>query len=150
MAVAAIGIGSNLGDALGNVRKSFEALRKIGKLKSVSSCYRSKPWGGGAQAQNEFINAAALVETTLRPHELLAALQRIEVELGRVPTYHWGPRIIDLDILYYDDVVVNEAALKIPHPHLEQRAFALVPLAEIDARYAAMAAAIDASDVLAL
>lgn len=89
--------------------------------------------------QPDFVNAAALLETALSPRELLAALKRLELELGRNETYHWGPRVIDLDILAYDDLTLREPGLTIPHPHLHERAFALVPLAEIDPTFATAA-----------
>jgi 2-amino-4-hydroxy-6-hydroxymethyldihydropteridine diphosphokinase len=81
------------------------------------------------------VNAAALLETSLEPHALLAALQEIERAIGRVPTHRWGPRAIDLDILAYDDLELAEPDLVIPHPRLLERAFALGPLAEIDPSY---------------
>ena len=88
------------------------------------------PWG--VSDQGDFINAGALVETTLSPCELLAALKTIEGDLGRAPSRRWGERTIDLDILLYDDVVVATDTLTIPHAHLHERAFALAPLVEID------------------
>ena len=100
-----------------------------------SALYRTPAWGERAQA--DFINAAALLETELGPRGLLEALQQLEIELGRVRTYRWGPRVIDLDILACDDLRVDEPGLEIPHPRLRERAFALVPLAEIDATFRA-------------
>lgn len=133
MPVAAIGIGSNQGDAISNVRTAVAQLATVGGLAAVSRLYRTKPWGYGDQP--EFINAAALLDTALGPRELLNALQQIETRLGRRPTHRWGPRVIDLDILYYADVRINEPDLIIPHPRLLERRFALVPLADIDPRY---------------
>ncbi len=133
MTVAAIGIGSNAGDAEGIVRGAFDRLAAVGTVLACSSLYRTEPWGVGDQPP--FVNAAAAVETSLEPHALLAALKRIEADAGRVPTYRWGPRVLDLDILAYGDVRVNDAGLVIPHERLHERAFALVPLAEIDARF---------------
>lgn len=131
---AAIGIGSNVGDAAANVRGAFDRLAEIGTLAARSALYRSAPWG--VVAQPPFVNAAVLLDTGLSPRALLAALKAIEREAGRVPTYRWGPRILDLDILTYGDERVDEPDLRIPHPRLHQRAFALVPLAEIDPRFA--------------
>jgi 2-amino-4-hydroxy-6-hydroxymethyldihydropteridine diphosphokinase len=136
MPVAAIGIGSNSDDAEANVRRAFERLAETGTVLARSSLYHTAPWGVTAQAP--FVNAAALVDTVLDPHALLAMLQRIEIEAGRVRTFRWGPRVLDLDILAYDDAHVAEAGLTIPHARLHERAFALVPLAEIDPRYAAL------------
>ena len=136
MPVAAIGIGSNSAGAEAHVRRAFERLAETGTVIARSSLYHSEPWG--VTAQPPFVNAAALVDTALAPHALLAALQRIEADAGRVATFRWGPRVLDLDILAYDDARFADAALTIPHARLHERAFALVPLAEIDPRYAAL------------
>jgi 2-amino-4-hydroxy-6-hydroxymethyldihydropteridine diphosphokinase len=136
MPVAAIGIGSNSGDAEANVRRAFERLAETGTVLARSSLYHTAPWG--VTAQPPFVNAAALVDTELDPHGLLAMLQRIESDAGRVTTFRWGPRVLDLDILAYDGARIADAGLTIPHPRLNERAFALVPLAEIDPRYAAL------------
>ena len=135
MTLAAIGLGSNEGDAAGHVRRAFTRLGELGTVVARSALYRSPPWGVTEQAA--FVNAAALVDTALEPRALLGALQRIEREAGRVPTYRWGPRVLDLDILAYGDERVDEPDLVIPHARLTERAFALVPLAEIDPRFAA-------------
>jgi 2-amino-4-hydroxy-6-hydroxymethyldihydropteridine diphosphokinase len=100
--------------------------------------YRTKPWG--ERDQPDFVNAAVLLETPLSPRDLLGELKRLERELGRVETHRWGPRVIDLDILAYDDLTLDEPNLTIPHPRLHERAFALIPLAEIDQTFAAAAA----------
>ena len=136
MPVAAIGIGSNSGDAEANVRRAFELLAATGTVLARSSLYHTAPWG--VTAQPPFVNAAALVDTVLDPHALLAMLKRIEAEAGRVATFRWGPRVLDLDILAYGDARLAGDGLTIPHPRLNERAFALVPLAEIDPRYAAL------------
>lgn len=134
--VAAIGIGSNAGDAAAHVRDAFERLGAAGTVLARSSLYRTVPWGVRDQAP--FVNAAALVDTVLDPHALLAALKRIEADAGRVATFRWGPRVLDLDILAYGSARVAGPDLTIPHARLHERAFALVPLAEIDPRYAAL------------
>ena len=125
--LARIGIGSNLGDREGNVERACVALGAAGTLLRRSRLYLTQPWGESNQP--EFVNAAALLETSLEPRALLAALKKIEGELGRVPAKRWGPRAIDLDILAYDDVEMDEPDLVLPHPRLLERAFALVPLA---------------------
>jgi 2-amino-4-hydroxy-6-hydroxymethyldihydropteridine diphosphokinase len=135
MPLARIGIGSNIGDAAANVRAAFDALSAAGVVTARSSLYRTKAWGVTDQA--DFYNAAALLETTLSPRALLLALKTIEEEMGRTQTYRWGPRVIDLDILAYDDIEMNESDLTIPHAGLYERAFALVPLAEIDVHFEA-------------
>ena len=133
MAVAAIALGSNVGDPRANVERAIALLSRLGTVTKRSTLHETKPWG--VEEQPDFTNAAVLLETHLDPHGLLAALQGIEREMGRTPTYKWGPRVIDLDILYYDDLVVDEPDLKIPHPHFRERDFVLGPLAEIDERY---------------
>ncbi|MFY9780241.1 MAG: 2-amino-4-hydroxy-6-hydroxymethyldihydropteridine diphosphokinase [Candidatus Baltobacteraceae bacterium] len=135
MALARIGVGSNAGQAAANVERAFAALSSLGRLVARSSLFRTRAWG--VTGQPDFVNAAALLETGLEPRELLAKLKGIEVELGRVATFRWGPRAIDLDILAYDDVVVDEPDLVVPHARLLERAFALGPLAEIDPAFEA-------------
>ena len=133
---AAIGIGSNVGDAAANVRGALARLGELGTVVARSALYRSAPWG--AIAQEPFVNAAASVDTGLEPLPLLAALKRIEADAGRVTTFRWGPRVLDLDILTYGELRLDTPELVIPHARLHERAFALVPLAEIDPRYEAM------------
>jgi 2-amino-4-hydroxy-6-hydroxymethyldihydropteridine diphosphokinase len=132
---AAIGIGSNVGDAQAHVRRAFERLAELGTVVARSPLYRSAPWG--VTDQEQFVNAAAIVETALEPRPLLAALKGIEAEEGRIATFRWGPRVLDLDILAYGERRVDEPDLVIPHARLRQRAFALVPLAAIDPRWIA-------------
>jgi 2-amino-4-hydroxy-6-hydroxymethyldihydropteridine diphosphokinase len=134
MARAAIGIGSNAGDSVAAVQRAFERLGELGTVVARSALYRTAPWG--VEDQAPFVNAAALLETSLEPHALLAALKRIEDEEGRVTTFRWGPRALDLDILAYDGARLDDPELTVPHPRLHERAFALVPLAEIDTRFA--------------
>ncbi|HEY4441376.1 MAG TPA: 2-amino-4-hydroxy-6-hydroxymethyldihydropteridine diphosphokinase [Candidatus Elarobacter sp.] len=135
MTRAAIGIGSNAGDAAANVRAAFDRLSECGIVVARSSLYLTEPWG--VRNQPPFVNAAALLDTALAPHELLAALKTIEHEAGRIPTYRWGPRVLDLDILTFGEERIDEPDLTIPHPRLAERAFVLVPLAQIDPRFAA-------------
>lgn len=128
-----LSLGTNLGNRKGNVR---EAIMRLGELVGVvvrqSSLYETKPWG--YSSPNDFINACVLVETELAPRQLLEATQRIEREMGRTlksvdGTYH--DRIIDIDILTYDDLKVNEPDLRIPHPLMGEREFVMKPLREI-------------------
>ncbi|MDB5026781.1 MAG: 2-amino-4-hydroxy-6-hydroxymethyldihydropteridine pyrophosphokinae, partial [Candidatus Eremiobacteraeota bacterium] len=111
---AAIGIGSNVGDAAANVRRAFERLAGVGTVLARSALYRSEAWG--VTAQEPFVNAVASVETALDPHALLAALKAIEAEAGRTPTYRWGPRVLDLDILTYGRQRLDDPDLIVPHP----------------------------------
>ena len=131
---AFVGIGANLGDAIASVRAGMRALKRVGRVRHSSSLYRTVPWG--LRDQPHFINAVVEVETELDPPALLAALKALERDLGRQPGPRWGARIIDLDILLYDDLEMDQPDLTIPHARLHERAFALVPLAEIDERYA--------------
>ncbi len=130
---AYIGIGSNLHDPLFQVT---EALKDLGKISASvciahSSFYRSPPMG--LQSQPDYINAVARLHTRLEPLELLDELQYIEYARGRVRTnQRWEPRILDLDILLYGDHQLSEARLTIPHPGIQQRAFVLYPLEEIN------------------
>lgn len=133
MARSYIGLGSNRGDSAAHVRSAFDALQAIGTVRSRSSLYRTRPWG--VREQPDFINAVAEVETELEPRALLEALQTLEEQLGRTPSPRWHERSIDLDILLYEDVALNEPGLIIPHLHLRERAFALVPLAEVAPEY---------------
>jgi len=131
---AYIAIGGNLGDAAATVVRAVVSLDELGKVTKASSLYETKAWG--KTDQPDFVNAVALLETDLDPRALLAALKAMETRLGRVPGERWGPRAIDLDILTYDDELVENADLTIPHARMAERAFVLVPLAEIDERYA--------------
>lgn len=133
MVIAAIGIGSNLDNPAENCKKAIKLLADLGEVRAVSKLYASKPWG--ILDQPDFCNAAALVDTELSPHELLKGLQRIEAKIGRTATIKWGPRVIDLDILTYGDLSIEETDLKIPHPFMNERAFVLIPLAEIMPKY---------------
>jgi len=129
---AYIGLGSNLGDREEALRAALREIdaRGVGRVLAVSSFIETAPWG--VTDQPSFLNAAALVETTLAPEELLAALKGIERDLGREPSRRWAERIIDLDILLYDELVMRSEDLTIPHAQLHERAFALAPLAELD------------------
>ncbi len=130
MSVAYIGIGSNLGDREFNCKQAISLLRQKGTTVSKeSSLYETKPWG--VRDQPLFLNIAIEIETDLKPFELLRTLKDIEKEMGREETFLWGPRIIDLDILLYDNNIVDEKGLRIPHPHMQDREFVLRPLCEI-------------------
>ena len=123
---------------------ALNALRETGEVRRHSTIYRTRPWG--RTDQPEFYNAVAEVATTLSPRTFLAALQGIERRLGRVPAERWAPRAIDLDILTYDDVTIEEDDLHVPHRLLRERAFALVPLAELEERFAQWRDALDPAE----
>ena len=129
--IVGLGFGGNLGDPARQIAESIAAIgvRGIGTVSRVSSLWRTPPWG--KTDQPAFLNACALIETQLPPLTLLAALQDIEREIGRTPGERWGPRLIDIDILFYGDISLNDDALTIPHKNLLKRAFVLAPLAEI-------------------
>lgn len=129
---AYVGIGSNLGDPLAQVRSAFAALRRLEHTRVVrtSDIYRAAPLG--PIEQPHFFNAAAGLLTQLESRVLLRSLKALELELGReASSVRWGPRQIDFDLLVYGNVIAKEADLTLPHPGLLQRAFALVPLADI-------------------
>ncbi|HEY3108591.1 MAG TPA: 2-amino-4-hydroxy-6-hydroxymethyldihydropteridine diphosphokinase [Chloroflexota bacterium] len=123
-----IGLGGNLDGPAARVLAAADRLAGLGPLR-LSSLYETAPWGRADQPW--FVNAVAELETALAPAALLAELQRIELELGRVRNERWGPRAIDLDYLLDEDGPVDQPALTVPHPRLENRAFALAPLADL-------------------
>lgn len=128
---AYIGLGSNLGQRRRILQRAIEALdsRDGIAVRQVSSFIETEPVGG--PPQGPYINAAAELRTTLSPRELLEELLDVEDELGRVRTVHWGPRKLDLDLLLYEDQIIDEPGLQVPHPHMHKRPFVLDPLSEI-------------------
>ena len=130
MSTAYIGIGSNLGKREENCERAVNLLIKKGlTVLKQSSMIETEPWG--VKDQPAFINLAVSIDTPLPPETLLNLVKEIETDLGRTETFRWGPRIIDLDILFYDDVVMEKPDMSIPHPHIKDRDFVLRPLAEI-------------------
>ena len=129
--ISFVGIGSNLDDPAARCAEALCRLSQVSGIKVLrqSSLYRTEPFG--FEKQDWFINLVAEIRTVLNPHELLKALQRIEDTMGRVRGPKWGPRIIDLDILLYDQEVIGEEGLAIPHSDLHKRRFVLEPLCEI-------------------
>lgn len=133
-------------DPVRQVRRAIDALRAVGEVAVVSPLYRTAPWG--KTDQPEFINAAVGLDTQLPPRQLLHSLKWLERELGREQhSERWGPRRIDFDILAFGEEHVDDGDLVIPHPRLHERAFALVPLAEIAPAYAAMRDALTAEQL---
>ena len=131
MSIVYIGIGSNLGDRRVNIDRGIELLNQLKdtEVEKVSSLFETDPQGGPPQGR--FLNGALEMVTSILPLELLRKLKWIEKRLGRKRTEACGPRPLDLDLLFYDDVVVKGKELEIPHPRLHQRIFVLRPLAEI-------------------
>ena len=127
----ALALGGNVGDKARSLRRALRAIASEPgvELTAVSRLYRTAPWG--KTDQDWFVNACALGRTTLAPQALLDRVKKLEVELGREPTERWGPRVIDIDLIAYDDVTLKTERLTLPHPELFNRAFVLVPLAEI-------------------
>lgn len=124
-----LGLGSNLGEREGNLRQALRAMAAFVRLQAVSRVYQSAPWG--YTTQPAFLNAAARVSTALSALDLLQHLKGLEEKLGRQPSFRYGPRLIDLDILFYDALVLETPGLTIPHPRLHERAFVLIPLADL-------------------
>lgn len=125
------GLGSNIGDKPENIRKALELIekREIARLDAISQIYRTPPWGD--LDQGDFANACAIGATKLTAYELLAAVKKIEADMGRAPSRRWGPRLIDVDILFLGDHTLDDPELTLPHKELFARAFVLKPLCEI-------------------
>ncbi len=124
-----LGLGTNLGDRESNLREALRRLAELVRIEAVSSVYESEPVG--FRAQPDFWNLVVRVHTELGPRALLVAIQEIERAMGRRPSFRNAPRVIDIDILLYDDVQLDLPELTIPHPRMLERAFVLVPLAEL-------------------
>ena len=132
MARVYIGIGSNLGDRQANCLKAVQMLEEAGiHVAQQSSMHETRPWG--VNDQPDFINAAVGADVDMTPEELFRTLKKIESDMGRTETERWRPRLIDLDILLYGSFVMESENLTIPHKHMHERSFVLLPLAEIAA-----------------
>ena len=131
---AVVGVGANLGDRLATMRQAVDAVGRVATIVKRSPVYETAPVGGPQQPP--FLNAAVLILYAGAPLALLDALLAIEADLGRVRRERWGPRTIDLDILWIDALAVRDPRLEVPHPRLTERAFALLPLLDVvpDAR----------------
>jgi dihydroneopterin aldolase/2-amino-4-hydroxy-6-hydroxymethyldihydropteridine diphosphokinase len=127
-----IAMGSNAGDKRLQCEKAISEILKIDRhrLLAQSSFYKTQPLGYASQ--DWFVNGVIKIETDLQAHELLRSLRALESRLGRLETFRWGPRTIDLDLLFFDDEQIHSEELVIPHPRLHERQFVLTPLAEID------------------
>lgn len=131
---AYLGLGSNLGDKIENIQKACDLISsEIAQIIGFSSFYQTEPWG--STDQPEYINRVVRIFTDHEPLFLLKELHRIEDKLGRIRDEKWGPRIIDIDLLYYGKYVIDRDDLIIPHPELTERNFVLVPLSEISPDY---------------
>ena len=132
MTRAFLGLGANLGNREGNLRMALRLLATRCRVVAVSSLYRSEAVVvEGAPPGPDYLNAACEIETDLPPRALLAFCKQIEHEIGRRPAERWAPRPIDIDILLYGEAAIDQPELSVPHPRLAERAFVLVPLAEL-------------------
>ncbi len=152
-----LSLGTNLGRRRRNLRNAIRLSSDFMTIHAVSPLCKTKPWG--VANQPDFLNLCLRATTSLAPLPLLEALKQVEATLGRQQAIRWGPRLIDLDILFYDDLVLNTDRLTIPHPRLTDRAFVLAPLADIaptlthpqsGLSITALLNAVDASDVVRL
>ena len=128
--VVFIGVGANIGPVRENFARALRSMEECARVVAVSSLYESDPVG--PQDQPRFTNAVVKAETELSPFELLGRLKTIEKEIGRKKTTRWGPRMMDLDIIFYGDLVISTDSLVIPHPRAHERRFVLEPLLEIE------------------
>ena len=127
---AYLSIGSDLGDRINYINKAIEKLKQNNiKIIKSSNIIETEPYG--YKEQGKFLNMAVEIDSDLEPFELMKLISRIESELGRIRTVRWGPRVIDIDIIFYDSLIINEPDLKIPHPDMQNRLFVLKPLQEI-------------------
>jgi len=124
-----LGLGSNLGNREKALRSAIDELAKISRIVSLSSIYETEPWGD--TPGDEYLNMAVGILTDMSPSELLAEIFQIEKSLGRTRLKKWEPRVIDIDILFYKDSIIEDSNIFIPHPMIAERRFVLVPLNEI-------------------
>ncbi|VAW41702.1 2-amino-4-hydroxy-6-hydroxymethyldihydropteridinepyrophosphokinase [hydrothermal vent metagenome] len=129
MSEIVLGLGTNLGDRLDNLQQAVDGLAREMSITAVSSIYQTHPWG--IIDQPDFLNCCLMAETDLSPQELLTFIKNLEAEIGRLLGKRWGPRLIDIDILFYANQILETEKLTIPHPGLHERAFVLRPLADI-------------------
>ncbi|MBO8153457.1 2-amino-4-hydroxy-6-hydroxymethyldihydropteridine diphosphokinase [Thermovirga sp.] len=134
MSLVAISMGSNLGNRLSSLRKAILLLKKEGfNIIKTSDVFETPPFG--VTNQPRFLNACLLMDTEINPADLLEKLKKIENEVGRIQRFRWGPREIDLDIIFYDEKVIDGPSLKVPHPHMHERPFVLIPLKQISPQW---------------
>ena len=134
MSLVAISMGSNLGNRLSSLRKAILLLKKEGfNIIKTSDVFETPPFG--VTNQPRFLNACLLIDTETNPADLLKKLKKIENEVGRIQRFRWGPREIDLDIIFYDEKVIDGPSLKVPHPHMHERPFVLIPLKQISPQW---------------
>ena len=126
--IAWLGIGGNLGDRASHIEKSISQLKEHGKIITIANTIETKAWG--ITDRPAYLNTVACIGTTLFPHELLAECQKIEKNIGRTKAIKWDSRIIDIDILYFNNWMFKSDILEVPHPYISERDFVLIPMAE--------------------
>ena len=124
-----LSLGSNIGNRSANLKQAISSLRPQMEVKARSKVYETPPWG--YTEQDKFLNQVVKVSTYLEPEPLLKHLKRLEIALGRKETFHYGPRLIDMDILFYDALVLETPQLILPHPHVHERGFVLIPMMDV-------------------
>lgn len=124
-----LGLGTNLGDRQQNLQRAVDGLAAGMSVTAVSQLYETPPWG--VDEQPAFFNMCLAANTLQTPHQLLTFIKKLENELGRTKTFHWGPRLIDIDILFYNSDIIIEPELIVPHLQMANRAFVLAPLADL-------------------
>jgi 2-amino-4-hydroxy-6-hydroxymethyldihydropteridine diphosphokinase len=129
MATVYLSLGTNMGQRRRNLERALDGLGEVVAITAVSPIYQTPPWG--LTDQPDFLNLCLAATTDLTPRQLLHFNQQLEKRIGRTKEVRWGPRLIDIDILFYDDIISCSEELTIPHPQIAQRAFVLVPLADI-------------------
>lgn len=132
MPLVFLGLGTNINDRIGNLRGAIQGLKKY-DIQAISLVYETLPWG--YTQQESFLNMVISVDTTIDHIQLLDEVKKLEELLGREMTFRWGPRVIDIDILYYGDSIIDIDGLQIPHPQMINRAFVMVPLVEIASNF---------------
>lgn len=126
---AFLSLGTNLGNKTENINNAIKELGSFLTIKKISKTYETPPWG--FEDQDSFYNICLEVETGFSASDLLHKVKQAEVTLGRIPTFNWGPRLIDIDIIFFNSDIINNDNLKIPHPFMHERAFVLVPLCDL-------------------
>ena len=129
MSLMYLSLGSNLNDRYANLQRAIAALQAHFTITAISPVYATEPWGDTDQPT--FLNVCVAAKTTVPPRDALRLIKAIEADMGREPTRRWGPRLIDIDILFYDKLILADEELTIPHPRIAERAFVLAPLADI-------------------
>jgi len=129
MSLIYLSLGSNLNDRFANLRRAIDELQQFVTITAISPVFATEPWGDADQPA--FLNICVAASGDLPPHEMLHRIKEIERRMGREETRRWGPRLIDIDILFYDRLIMDDGELTIPHPRIAERAFVLAPLTEI-------------------